>query len=55
MENQANYLNFKNKDIVITTPSQLETLSDYNRIKNLNPAFIVIDEADYLLELNINH
>jgi hypothetical protein len=53
--NMTNYLNFSKVDIAITTPTQLDMLSKYSRIKNLNPKYIVIDEADYLLEGNINH
>lgn len=51
----TNYLNFQKVDVVITTPTQLDMLTKYNRVKYLNPKYIIIDEADYLLEGNINH
>lgn len=51
----TNYLNFQKVDVVITTPTQLDMLTQYKRVKHLNPKYIVIDEADYLLEGNVNH
>ena len=54
IQNQANYINFNKTDIVITTPTQFDLLSKYNRIKYMNPKFLVIDEADNLLDLNAN-
>ena len=52
MANQTNYLNFNNFDLVVATPSQLEMLWNYNRVKNLRPKFIVVDESDVLLHFN---
>ena len=52
--NQANYINFTKTDIVITTPCQFEMLNQYGRIKHFNPRFIVIDEADCLLDSSAN-
>ena len=55
IQNQANYVNFHKTDIVITTPTQFNLLHNYGRIKNLNPKFLVIDEADNLFDQNVNH
>ena len=54
MDNVTNYLNFQKNDIVITTPTQFDMQDKHSRIKNLNPKFIIIDEADFLLDSNIN-
>jgi len=51
----ANYINFNQTDVVITTPSQFDLLNSHKRIKNLNPKYIVIDEADSMLEVSTNH
>jgi superfamily II DNA/RNA helicase len=45
----ANYVDFKKMDVVISTPSQLETLIEAKRIRRLNPKYIIIDEADLLM------
>ena len=55
VQNQANYINFNKTDVVITTPTQLDLLDNYGRIKYMNPKYLVIDEADHLLDGNINH
>ena len=53
--NQTNYLNFQKIDIVVTTPTQLDLLDRHARVKHFVPRFVVIDEADSLLEGNVNH
>lgn len=55
IQNQANYMNFEKTDVIITTPTQFDLLNNYGRIKNLNPKFLIIDEADNLLDSNVNH
>lgn len=54
VQNQANFVNFNKTDVVITTPAQFQLLNNYGRIKNLNPKYLVIDEADSLLDSNVN-
>jgi ATP-dependent RNA helicase DDX41 len=48
-ENLSNYVNFDNMDIVISTPEQMDSLVKFDQIKQLNPKYLVIDEADHLL------
>ena len=54
MQNQANYANFQKTDVLITTPVQFELLNSYGRIRHLNPKYLVVDEADSLLDSNVN-
>lgn len=53
-ENLSNYLNFDDMDIVISTPQQIDTLIRSNKIKSLNPKYVVIDEADNLMTESTN-
>ena len=46
----SNYVNFEKTDIVITTPQQFMTSFDFKMIKNFNPKYVVIDEADFLFK-----
>ena len=55
MSSMANYINFNQTDVVITTPAQFDMLNSHRRIKNLNPKYVVVDEADSMLEVNTNH
>lgn len=48
-KNFSNYVNFEHMDIVISTAHQIDTMIKSNRIKKLNPKYLVIDEADNLL------
>lgn len=54
IQNQSNYVNFHKTDVVITTPTQFELLNSYGRLKHLNPKYLVVDEADTLLDSNVN-
>lgn len=55
LNSSKNYVDFNKTDIVVSTPTQLDLLISYKRIKNMNPYFLVVDEADVLLDKDQNH
>lgn len=50
-ENVVNSINWSNIDVLISTPA---TLCNITSSRAINPKYVVIDEADVLIELDKN-
>lgn len=49
------FIDFSQSDVIVSTPSQIDLLYNYERIKSDVLDYLVIDEADVLLDKNQNH